>query len=114
MKTKTTKKYINSHYDNVLSIGYCNLQHLLRLESPSYYTARREGWGADIYTTYDKENGFTAIVTGDSPFGKKVEYELQKEFDEKAQKELKANSDFETTQRILSDLLKEFVRKALA
>lgn len=65
MKVRVTKREIINGYNNVICVGYCNLQSLLNYESPEYYTARREGWGADIY---DVGNG-NAICTGYAPFG---------------------------------------------
>ena len=49
MKFKTTQKEIKASYKNIIKVGYCELQTLLRYEEPIAYTTRREGWGADIY-----------------------------------------------------------------
>lgn len=85
MKYKTTKKAILSNYPNVIKVGYCSLQTLLKFESPVAYTCSRAyGWQADIYEiTFD-----TVIVTGYAPFGNIVpDYEVIKEYEEKAQEE---------------------------
>ena len=65
MKVKTTKKAVLGHYNKIICVPYCCLQSLLSCESPVAYTARREGWAADIYDM----GGGVAIVTGYSPFG---------------------------------------------
>ena len=81
MKFKTTKKTIMNGYDNIISIGYCNLQNLLNNENPIAYTARAEGWGSDIYV-FDN----TAIVTGYAPFGNiKVSYDIQRKYNQAAE-----------------------------
>lgn len=64
MKFKTTKKAIMANYGNIIKVGYCNLQNLLKYESPVAYTAGVYGWNADIY-----DFGGVAIVTGYRPFG---------------------------------------------
>lgn len=64
MKYQTTKKAVMNGYSNIICVGYCSLQNLLNCESETAYTARREGWAADVY-----DFGNTAIVTGYAPFG---------------------------------------------
>lgn len=86
MKYETTKKAILSNYPNVIKVGYCSLQTLLKFHSPSAYTASKTyGWRADVYEITPD----TVIVTGYAPFGNIVpDYEIIKEYEEKA-KELR-------------------------
>lgn len=63
-KLKTTKKAIVESYNNVICVGYCDLQNLLHCKSPSFYTMGVYGWNADIF-----DFGNTAICTGYRPFG---------------------------------------------
>ena len=49
MKFKTTKKEMKENYDQILGIGYCNAQHLLKFENPIAYSTRSEGWACDYY-----------------------------------------------------------------
>ena len=65
MKFRVTQKEIKANFDKIISVPYCGLQNLLNWESPVAYTARREGWAADIYDM----GGGVAIVTGYAPFG---------------------------------------------
>lgn len=66
MKYETTKKAILSNYPNVIKVGYCSLQSLLKFHSPTTYTASKTyGWQADVYEITPN----TAIVTGYAPFG---------------------------------------------
>lgn len=85
MKYATTKKAILSNYPNVIKVGYCSLQTLLKFRSPDAYTASKTyGWRADVYEITPD----TVIVTGYAPFGNIVpDYEIIKKYEEKAQKE---------------------------
>lgn len=83
MKFKTTQKAIRANYSTVISVSYCKLQSLLSYESPVAYTARREGWAADIYDM----GGGVAIVTGYAPFGNiRPPYELRERYETDAEK----------------------------
>lgn len=85
MKYETTKKAILSNYPNVIKVGYCSLQTLLKFRSPDAYTVSKTyGWRADIYEITPN----TVIVTGYAPFGNIVpDYETVKKYEEKAQEE---------------------------
>lgn len=63
-KIKMTKKAIVESYNNVICVGYCDLQNLLHCKSPSFYTMGVYGWNADVF-----DFGSTAICTGYRPFG---------------------------------------------
>lgn len=111
MKVRTTQKAVKQNFDKVVCVGYCNLQHLLHYESPYFYTARVEGWAADVYNL----GGGVAIVTGYAPFGNiKPSYAICDEYDRKAKAVL--HDDFlsyEEREKQIEDLLKEFVEKAV-
>ena len=54
-----------SAFENVIRVGYCDLQHALKWREPNFYTAGVYGLNADVYVIdYD-----TVIVTGYRPFG---------------------------------------------
>lgn len=59
MKIKTTRKAIISSSPRLVSVGYCDLQALLRYHSPIAYTCGMYGWNFDVYEI----NGLT-ICTG--------------------------------------------------
>lgn len=65
MKTKTTKKAIMSAFENVISVGYCDMQSALTWREPNFYTTGVYGWNADVYVI----DCYTVIVTGYRPFG---------------------------------------------
>ena len=65
MKAQTTKKAIMNAYENVIKVGYCDMQDALKWREPNFYTAGVYGWNSDVYViNYD-----TVIVTGYRPFG---------------------------------------------
>ena len=107
MKFKTTQKAIKEGYSNIIKVGYCSLQYLLYYKKPIAYTCGVYGWNADIY---DVGCG-VAICTGYRPFGNvEVDYELSKEYNEKAEKII-CNSKIENVKEELDELLKEFLEK---
>lgn len=59
MKYKTTRKAIVAGSPRLVSVGYCDLQTLLRYHSPMAYTCGVYGWNFDVYEV----NGLT-ICTG--------------------------------------------------
>lgn len=109
MKYQTTQKAVRNGYDNVIAIGYCNLQYLLKYTPERAYTARREGWGADIYEV----PGNNAIATGYAPFGNiRPDYETQKRYDKEAQKiALDYSKSWEEQKEEINALLAAFVEE---
>lgn len=114
-KVKTTQKAIKEAYQNVIAVGYCNLQSLLDFfyDKERYYTVRREGWGSDVY-----DFGNVAISTGYAPFGNvRPNYELTQKYEHKAQ-ELRSISLLKTTypekRKEAEKLIAEFIKEALA
>lgn len=108
MKYKTTKKDVMRRFDNVINVGYCDLQHLLTCESPEAYTTTSDGWGADIY-----DFGDTAIVTGYSPFGNvKPDYSFIRQFEKNAE-EVKNDipaAEWEHRKKVLGELIVKFIK----
>lgn len=109
MKYRTTKKAVINGYSNVICVGYCNLQFLLNDISPVAYTARSEGWAADIYEI----NQNTAIVSGYVPFGNiKPPYELQRKYDNAA-REVCSKYSYIERKTHLQELLNGFLKEVL-
>lgn len=110
MKLKTTKKDVMSSYNNIISIGYCDAQFLLRGVEPIAYTHGVYGWNADIYNV----DG-VAIVTGYRPFGTiHASYNgIVKKYDEKARKLLRDyNADYKKQLAKVNKLLHKFIEEA--
>lgn len=111
MTYRTTQKEIKSRFSSVIAVPYCGLQHLLDLKSPEAYTARREGWAADIYNI-----GSAAIVTGYAPFGNiRPSYDVVRAADAKAEAirydYCKLKITYDEMLSKLDELLAEFVRE---
>ena len=115
MKVKVTKRQVLDNYCYVISVGYCDLQDLLRFKNANYYTCGLYGWNSDIY---DVGNG-VAISTGYRPFGniKASYYHLTRKYNEKAKKIHNNYYDgkikIETRDKQLEKMLQEFVKECL-
>ena len=109
MKYKTTKSAVLNGYAVTICVSYCALQTLLSYESETAYTARREGWAADIY-----DFGNTAIITGYAPFGRiRPGYDLCKKYEQAAEK-IRYNYDltWEQQRDQLRALIADFIQEA--
>ena len=84
MKFKTTSKTIKQNYaqNYILSIGYCDLQFLLKYESPRAYTSGVYGWNYDLYEI----DGIAICMGYGSIKGKDFDYSLVRKYESKAQK----------------------------
>ena len=88
MKCKVTSKELRANYGpNIVRIGYCAAQHLLRGLEPFGYNAGTYGWNYDAY-----DMGGLCLVTGyRSMPGRSVPYDIIREYDEKAGKALETD-----------------------
>lgn len=115
MKVKVTKRQVLNNYWQVISVGYCDLQTLLRFKDANYYTSGVYGWNCDIY---DLGNG-VALTTGYRPFGnlKASYYHITSKYEKKAKKVMEKyyNNTIKliTRNKQLDNLLKEFVKECL-
>jgi len=108
MKIKTTKKSMKDSYDQIVKIGYCNAQFLLKFENETAYSTRAEGWACDYYDV----NG-VLISTGYAPLESKntyCNYDLVKKYDDQA-REIICNysHNWEQQQEQVKALLNEFI-----
>ena len=108
MKYKTTKKEVMNGYNNIICIGYCNAQYLLRHRDPVAYISNRDGWRADIYNL----PGNNAISTGYGPFGNiRPPYETIEKYENEARKiacdySIPYEKQKSKTEKLLSDFIK--------
>lgn len=113
MTYKTTKSEILGQFGKAFtfSVGYCQLQTLLKRTTPTGYTCGVYGWNADIYTV-----GSCAIATGYRPFGKSISYELCATYENKARKVMSDRrfKSYEARTKKLEALILEFCQKAIA
>ena len=107
MKYHTTKKAVMNGYYKVIKVPYCALQHLLNHEHEIAYTTRVEGWGSDIY-----QFGSVAISTGYAPFGNVTpSYEINKKYDDMAQKMLPEYYNDLNNALIFSDIINKYIEE---
>ena len=106
MKFKVSKK--DMKYEEVYSVGYCKLQHLLRFEYPMAYSMSVYGWACDYYKVED-----AYICTGYNPTGKVVDYKLIQKYEAKAEKII-TNTAYEKQKTLLSHLLKKLIKELRA
>lgn len=111
MERKMLKKEVNSWYKNVIVAGYCDLWYLLQGLQRDGYTSGVYGWNADIYQI----NYNTCIVTGYRPFGNVENWDLNREYNEKARKiyENRKIKKWETKKAKINKLLDEYISKIL-
>lgn len=110
MKFRVTQKEIKANFSKIISVPYCSVQNLLNFESPFAYTARREGWAADIYDM----GGGVAIVTGYAPFGNiRPSHELLERYEKQAEF-IRYNYPLSWTEQReqLRQLANEFIKEA--
>ena len=84
IKLKATKKEMREHYWYILSVGYCNMQSLLRERQPFAYSSGAKGWSCDYY-----DIDGVLISTGYAPLNDKnmiKNYSLIMEYENKALK----------------------------
>ena len=108
MAMELKKKDVMENYFTI-SIGYCDLQRLLRYEDKIGYTCGVYGWNADIYVL-----GNVAIVTGYRPFGEWGKPQgIVKKYEDKAKKILDDEriKSWETRRDKLHKLLEKFVQE---
>lgn len=99
-KIKATKSEMRKNY-RILSVGYCDLQHLLAFSRPVAYSAGVYGWACDYY---DIEG--VIISTGYSPIASKntvCDYETIRFYDKCAEQV--------NTKEEVEKLLSEFIKK---
>jgi len=84
MKLKTTKKAIKENtFNNLIGVGYCELQYLLTFKNAFAYSSGIYGWSCDYYEL--KNNGINYIIsTGYSTIGQRLPREIVKSYENKA------------------------------
>lgn len=111
MRIKVSAQQIKQNY-YCIAVGYCQLQHLLTYASSPYYTAGVYGWNFDVYPFEYKGNN-VAICTGYRGMaGVRVDYDVEREFEKKAESILTDNVRGNKRER-LESLIMEFISIAL-
>ena len=107
MKIKTTRKAIVNSSENLVSVGYCDLQTLLRNHAPIAYTSGVYGWNFDVYEVY----GLT-ICTGYRGMPGRTANNIR-EYESRAHAILADhNKDWKAQDEEIENLLREFCAQA--
>lgn len=104
MKFKTTSKQLKERFRKVIRLGYCQAQRLFPERMAQFYNAGVYGWNYDGIVVDN-----VLIVTGyRNLFGIMPDYELVKEYEEKAEKLSGWDKDYNQK---LYNLQQEFFEK---
>lgn len=105
MKIKSTRKEFKG--SNVLQVGYCKLQNLLKYENAFAYNAGVNGWNCDYY---ELDNFKIIISTGYRPHGLKIDSKTIKHYEDLARSiQEDSNLDYESKKTLTQNLLKDFI-----
>lgn len=110
VKIRVTEKEMKEGFKNIITIGYCEAQNLLRYINPSFYTCGVYGWKSDIYVI----NNSTIISTGYGPIDKIRNWKLVEEYEKKAyiiNHNYKLSYEQQKTK--VNKLLNEFINKII-
>jgi len=110
MKARVTKHDMKSRFDQIICIGYCDAQSLLRDQTPFAYSARAEGWACDYYSV----DG-VLISTGYAPLksvNTQSNYNLVKKYEDQARAiasdySMAHDQQAEKIEKLLQDYMKE-------
>ena len=107
-KFKITRKDIKENY-RVINVPYCELQSLLHYRNPIAYNSGVYGWNYDVYTFYDFDTNI-CICTGYRGYpGIPVDYEIYKNYEEKAKEVIYGDTPYTEVKEKLDDLIREFL-----
>lgn len=109
MKVKITRQEAHGYKDTI-QVGYCDLQFLLMYESAWGYNCGVYGWNFNSYSVDGVviNTGYRGMV------GKKVDYKLVDEYNEKARALQNKNLTHKQKKAYTKRLLNNFIKKALA
>lgn len=106
MKQKATRNTIKRNYNNILNVGYANLQNLLRYDEAKFYNIGVYGWNWNAYEL-DKN---TCIITGyRNTLGSNIDHEFSKKIDDKAKEIVNSNKNYEEKIKEIEELKQEFL-----
>ena len=110
MKGKITRQEAHG-CNGTIQVGYCELQYLLMYENACGYNCGAYGWNFDSYYI----DGVVINTGYRSMVGKTPDYNLVKEYNEKARKIYNSNNLTHNQKRAyIERLLQNFIKKAIA
>lgn len=107
MRVKVSKQQVLKNNYRILSIGYCELQGLLKNSKSYLYSSGVYGWACDYY-----EFDGLIISNGYSPIGSSIDYKIIRSYEAKANK-INYNNELtrEQKEKKLKALLNRFIKK---
>ena len=107
-----TRKEIINNFSKVYSVGYCDLQFLLRFKNRIGYNNGTCGWNYDIYAF---NNNTIAICTGYRGMpGKTIDFATIAKYDKKARNILSDSTlTTKTQEKKLNKLINKFLEDIL-
>jgi len=111
-KFKTTTKFLRQNYDTILSVGYCDMSHLLRYTSPIAYNCGVYGWN---YDAYEVDNILICTGYRGMPACRNInnDFELIRDYEKKAQAIVENWNCWSNKQNDVNGLLNELLNKLM-
>lgn len=109
-KILVSRKALKQGYTQIIGVGYCEAQYLLRYQKPMFYSVGVYGWACDGY-----DIGGVLISTGYQYIhGLKVKSDQLREYERKAQ-ELAHNNDLPEETKIyhIQKMLIKFIAQTI-
>lgn len=104
-KQVTKKSMVNKFGEKLISVGYSDLQALLKFENAIAYHAGVYGWNCDYFII----GGGYCISTGYRPHGQKIDFTIVQKFEKEAGEILKANDNIDTKKEKIDSLMNDFI-----
>lgn len=107
MKKQTTKNSIKRNYNNIINVGYTNLNHLFYYDDNNkYYNCGVYGWNWNAYEL----DANTCIISGyRNTVGSDIDHDYIVKIDNKAKEIIKNYTKYEDQIKHLEDLKAEFL-----
>lgn len=106
MKQKATRNTIKRNYNNILNVGYANLENLLKYDEAKFYNIGVYGWNWNAYEL-DKN---TCIITGyRNTLGNDIDHNYIVKINNKAREIVKDSISYEDKIKQLEELKQEFL-----
>ena len=105
-KKKVTKKsMVNRFGEKLISVGYADLQSLLKFENEIAYHAGVYGWNCDYFII----GGGYCVATGYRPHGQKIDFSIVQQYEKEAREILKTNDNIEAKKEKMDSLINDFI-----
>lgn len=104
-KQVTKKSMVNKFGEKLISVGYSDLQSLLRFEEAIAYHSGVYGWNCDYFII---GRGY-CISTGYRPHGQKIDFTIVQKFEKEAKEILKTNDNIDVKKEKMNALINDFI-----